>query len=141
MTTKDAIYTAIRNVLIRYYGEPISSAPEQFSVTPEFVFDCKDGTAGLGTMNKETPMFVIRISQTEKDDVDTACILNIWARTTVSEIGDIIEFYFNTKSMISGYTACRSSYFTTQFEETKIFKRMQAIASFIEAMIIYEEVG
>lgn len=139
MTTKEAVYTAIRKVLIRYCGEPISSAPEQFGVAPEFIFDYKDGTAGLETLNKEVPMFVIRISRTEKDDTDTACILNIWARNTASEIGDIIEFEFDTKAMISGYTACPSSYFgTQQFEKTKLFKRMQAIASFIESMVFYE---
>ena len=138
MTTKEAVYTAIRKVLIRYCGEPISSAPEQYGVSPEFIFDYKDGTAGLETLNKETPMFVIRISRTEKDDTDTACILNILARNTASEIGDIIEFEFNTKAMISGHTAYPSSYFTTRFEETKIFKRMQAIASFIESMVFYE---
>ena len=136
MKTKDAVYTAIRKVLNRYCGEPISSAPEQFGVSPEFIFDYMDGTAGLKTLNRETPMFVLRISRTEKDD--TACILNIWARNTTAEIGDMIEFEFDTKAMISGYTACPSSYFVSTFEETKLFKRMQAIASFIEALVFYE---
>lgn len=136
MTTKDAVYKAVRKVLKRCFGEPISSAPEQFGIAPEFIFDYMDGTTGLETLNKDTPMFVIRISQTEKDD--TACILNIRARNTTVEIGDMIEFEFDTKAKISGYTAYPSSYFTSTFEETKLFKRMQAIASFIEALVFYE---
>lgn len=137
MTTKDAIYTAVQKVLHHCFGEPMKSAPQYFGFAPEFILNPGDGTA-VRTLNKETPMFLIRVSRCEEDDV--GCFLHIISRQSVNNVGDIIEFEFDIKGHISGYTAC-SSAFPGKFENSTAFKRMQAIASFIEAMIVYEEAG
>ena len=138
MTTKDTIYTAVRKVLRRCFEEPMKSAPQYFGFAPEFIFSYGDGTVGLRTLNKETPMFLIRVSRCEEDDI--GCFLHIVSRQSVNEVGDTIEFEFDLKGHISGYTAC-SSAFPGKLENSSTFKRMQAIASFIEAMIVYEEAG
>lgn len=138
MTTKEAVYTTVRKVLRRCFGEPMKSTPQYFGFAPEFIFNSGDGTGDLRTLDKETPMFLIRVSRCEEDDV--GCFLHIVSRQSVNEVGDIIEFEFDLKGHISGYTAC-SSAFPGKFENSTSFKRMQAIASFIEAMIVYEEAG
>jgi hypothetical protein len=139
MTTKDTIYTAVHKVLQHCFGEPVKEAPQYFGFAPEFIFNSGDGTVGLRTLDKETPMFLIRVSRCEEDDI--GCLLHIISRQSVSDVGDIIEFEYDLRGHISGYTACSNSAFPGKFENSGTFKRMQAIASFIEAMIVYEEAG